>query len=388
MQNNKPPILIVAGAGFLRAYAGTLYLARALHELGHPIKVIVPSNEKESLDYAELDIPVSCMMIGGNRVIRRLRSFLVRWRVFREILFSKRVIVTENTFLLEAATARLLRGRALKLGHFSQELHLSEEMPDLPRARLNARLARVPDFTIDVEPNRAKVRQQKLMLRDEPLVLCNTLHLSGIPSRGAQGGLERLAGESLPHDIPILLHMGGVGREKPLERVIDAVASCPEPVFFLAFCNAPSGKLSALQNYAAKVLKKGAYQLVGPQKRDELLASAWEADLGVIDYSTSVENTSNQRHCAPTKLYEFMALGLAVVGSNNESLRGVIEISQVGYCAVGESAQELGAAIQRTISDENELRQMKLRAAVAFRDKYCYEQVCVDVVQIISQKLA
>lgn len=383
----KQAVLIIAGSNFLRAYAGTLHIARALVSLGHPVQILVRGKAEEIQEYSALDIKVTCMVVGGNRFVNGMRSLVMRSRIFFRVLFAKSVLVTENTFLLEVSLAKYLRGKSLTIGHFCQELHLPDEMPDLPRARLNGRLARVADFTIDVEPNRARIRQEKLGLRGMPLVLRNTLHLSALCPQGESGGLEKLAGCVFPKNVPILLHMGGVGIEKPLERVIDAVEACKEPLFFLAFCNASENKINGLRKYAESKLQRGQFKVTGPRKRNELLASAWEADLGVIDYSYSVQPSSNQRYCAPTKLYEFMALGLAVAGSNNDSLREVIEAEGIGYCAEGESPAALGRAIERTVAGTDELRERRERSQNAFRERHCYEQICNGVVEEISKRL-
>lgn len=383
---SMPSILIVSGTNFLRAYAGTLHLMRSLREHGHPVRVMVRGSAEDVAEYSELEIPVDCLVVGGSRWGNFLRTLRMRMKVFFTVLVARRVIVTENTFLLEAAIAKLLRGRRLVLAHYCQELHLGDEISGLPRAALNDRLARHADFTIDVEPNRARVRHERLGLKERPLILRNTARLGAFPEKAERGGLERLAGCSLPPDLPILLHMGGVGQEKPLERVIDAIAACGPPVYFLAFCNGPGEKLHELEAYATKRLVEGRFHLTGPRKRDELLSAAWEADLGVIDYSVSVEPSSNQRFCAPTKLYEFMALGLAVVGSNNQSLRDIVEAEKIGFCAEGESPADLGRAMERTVRDAKELVRRKRMAGEAFRERHCYEVICGEVVEEISRR--
>ena len=104
----------------------------------------------EAKEYAELEIPVTCLVARGGRLGNALWALVRRIRIFVAMLRVRRVILTESMFLIEAATAKALLGRGLMLAHFCQELHLASEMPDLPRAKLNGRLARIPDFTIDV----------------------------------------------------------------------------------------------------------------------------------------------------------------------------------------------------------------------------------------------
>jgi glycosyltransferase involved in cell wall biosynthesis len=178
--------------------------------------------------------------------------------------------------------------------------------------------------------------------------------------------------------------MGGIGKEKPLERIIDAVSKCRSQVFFLAFCNGPAESIETLRHYAESRLLPGTFAILGPRRRDELLAAAWEADIGVIDYSPSVENTYNQRFCAPTKLYEFMALGLAILGSDNDSLRQIVDAERIGSCAQGGHTNDLALALESIVANRDEMQTMGSRAAVAFQRFHCYEELCLPVVRQIS----
>ena len=378
-------ILLVSSVCFLRAYSGTLHLARALRAFGHTVQILVTATEAEAAEYATLDIPVTCLVRRkGPGFSRKWETLRHRLRIFFEILQSRQIIVTENGYLLEASIAKKIRRGHLILGQYCQELHLAEDYPDIPRIRLLSRLARVPDFVVDVEPNRARVRQQKLRLRESPYILHNTLSLHGMPPRAEAGALETLAGVPLPLNFPILIHMGGIGREKPLERIIDAVSKCRVKVFFLAFCNGPPQSIEILRQYADSKLEPGTFAVLGPRRRDELLASAWEADIGVIDYSPSVENSYNQRFCAPTKLYEFMALGLAILGSDNDSLSQIVDGERIGSCAQGGRTHDLALSLESIVANRDEMQAMGSRAAVAFQRFHCYEKLCLPVVEQIS----
>lgn len=385
-------VLLAAGTGFLRAYSGTLYLAREMKALGCSLEVWVVGGDDEAAEYADLDIGVVFTREpkwGG--MYRKAFGIYYRLRLICAMLWSRRVIVTENTFLMEAAVAKILCGNRLRFVQYAQELQLAAEYPLLPRIGMIERLglARYATRVVDVEPNRARVRQAALGLRDIPLVMRNTLPRAGMPRRSPPGTLATLAGVVLPPGVPILIHMGGIGREKPLTRVIDAVESCSARVFFLAFCSGSRDEIDRLAKYATEKLGAGNCAILGPKRRDELLAAAWEADVGVVDYSPSVENTSNQRYCAPTKLYEFMALGLAILGSDNDALREIVETEKIGLCSVGPGTDELGRALCGIVSDPANLCGMKARGPFAFDERHCYEKVCspvaLEIVRLLNE---
>ena len=105
----------------------------------------------------------------------------------------------------------------------------------------------------------------------------------------------------------------------------------------------------------------------------------------MVDYAYSSEPTSNQKHCAPTKLYEYLACGLAVLGSDNDSLRDVVEREGVGRCARGEEPRDLGRALDELLSGD--LAEMKARARRRFAETYSYERCCRAEVAAIARDL-
>ena len=269
---------------------------------------------------------------------------------------------------------------------FCQELALPEEYPHDRWPRTQKRWARVPDVVIDVDPLRAAARAEYYGLRQLPFVLRNTVAQSQLPPRAPAGGLWALAGLAPPPPgLPVLVHAGGVVREKPFERIIDAVAALPEPVFLLAFCSASAAEIQRLRDYAADKLPADRFHLHPAVARDALRASWWEADVGVVDYAFSVESTLNQKFCAPTKLYEFMACGLAVLGSDNESLRVVVEGEGIGVCARGDAPADLARALGELLRQD--LPVLKARARAAFNARYSYETACADEVRRIAAEM-
>ncbi len=380
-------IRLIAGTSFLTAYSGTLYLIKELEAQGCNVIVHVPCQEGELELYREQGLEVRELgksKLPGFLVRLRFRGVLLRLSALMVMLCSRRVILTESTYLREASFVKKIKGRSMCLVHYCQELHLADEYPQLPSIQLLNRLARVPDRVIDVEPNRARIRHEKLSLGVMPWVLLNTLPMKALPERRPAGSLAKLACCELPSDIPILLHMGGIGREKPMERVLEAVETCGRDVFFLAFCNGSEDQLVTLRQEALDRLGEGMFHIVGPKKRLDLLSSAWEADIGLVDYSPSVEHTSNQKYCAPTKLYEFMALGLAILGSDNPSMQQVVEGAGAGVCARGGTPKDLAEALCLVLEDPKALQEMKRCAIQAFASRFSYEKANSPVVEEIT----
>lgn len=390
MKAHKPQLMVAAGIDFSQGCAGTQYLLDRLNRW-FDVEVYVLTRPEQASWYAGLSYPCQVFPYWGTRWTDgplRLMSKAFRLALFQNMVRSRYVLVTEATYLREAAWAKKLRGGRQRLAQFCQELYLPEEYPvGSPKGRwsgIQKQYARVPDVVIDVDPFRADIRKDAYGLLRRPYVLRNTFPLAQMPPPAPPGELWRLAGIAAPPaGVPVLVHAGGIGSEKPLDRVIDAVAKAGRPVFLLAFCVAPEEEIQRYREHAECKLGPDAFHFRTAVSREQLRARLWEADIGVVDYSYTSEPTSNQKYCAPTKLYEYMACGLAVLGSNNDSLREVIEKQGIGCCAREDDVRGLADALRRLL-DLN-LPEIKTRAKAVFAQFYCYEQSCEAEVVALAQ---
>ena len=388
MARLREKLIAVIGADFDQAYSGTQYLLEYLNAT-FDVHAYVFANARHRQWYAQL--PFRCHVMAFHD--KRWHGWHARlmFRLFRlgmqvRMLFAHRVLITDAFCLREAARAKKVKGHRMVLVQFCQELALPEDYPDEKWPRVQKQSAQVPDIVIDVDPLRAKARMSYYGLAHMPYVLRNTFPRSRMPPRAAPGRLWSLAGIPPPMSgVPVLVHAGGVGREKPFERIIDAVAVVKVPVYLLAFCMTSAEKLQNLREYARQKLSPDSFHFCQSVTREELRGSLWEADIGVVDYAFSVEPTVNQRYCAPTKLYEFMACGLAVVGSDNESLRNIIEAEGLGRCARGDAPRDLAQALTEMI--RTGVEKMRYNAETAFAMRYSYEAICADVVQRVAAEI-
>ena len=377
-------MLVLPGTDFLRAYAGTQYLINEFHRMEVQLKIFIRSEKSmvglfRSLPY---DIKVWPYSVSQNPFIRKITNLCFQIVIFFEALAAKNVLTTESTYLRPLALAKRLKP-SLCLIQFCQELLIPEDYPQNKYAQAYGRYARVPDIVIDVEPHRAVARKEKMGLVRDPFVLLNTMPLKNVAEPAPLGTLSRLAGVKLPEGIPVLLHAGGIGKEKPLERAIDAVALSKQDVFFLAFCNGCEADILRLSTYAKSKLKPGMFCIRESVPRMELMSALHEADIGIIDYAYSVEPTLNQKFCAPTKLFELMAHGVAVLGSKNDSLWDIVEGQGVGKCAEDDSVDALAQALGKLLKSPADLAEMKKRGPSLFCEQYSYEQICAPVIRML-----
>jgi len=99
---------------------------------------------------------------------------------------------------------------------------------------------------------------------------------------------------------------------------------------------------------------------------DEVTRYAMSADIGLVLHKNIC---LNYYYASPNKLFECMAAGLPVVGSNFPDRKKYIEGYNLGVTCDPESPEEIAEAINYTLSDEtryNEMRKNALEAAKIF----------------------
>jgi glycosyltransferase involved in cell wall biosynthesis len=377
---------MLAGAGFLNSYGGTLYLIEALRREGARVNVVVHDAPAAAPHYAELTPNCHLLYPEGRDTVGALKRAVRRLRLCCEAMTYDALVVSEDFFIPEAILARRLRPR-LFIAHYCQELVTPVEYPNHPGVRRYQRFAHIPNVVIDVDTHRAQCRQKSFGLSDVPWVLPNTIPASRLPLRAGPGSLARLAAVQFPRDRQILVHAGGVGTEKPLERVIDAVAAARHPVVFLAFCYGAEARIDQVRRHAMARLAPGSFAVLGPRRREDLLACLHEADIGVIDYAPSAQPTRNQLFCAPTKLYEFMACGLALLTSRNPSMANLVRAEAIGASARTDSPADFAVALDSLLEEVSRLESMKRAARQVFHEKYSYEQLGMPIIRRLVEAI-
>ncbi len=337
--------------------------------------------EKKSLPFTVSDLDIDVFK-GMTRQLKWLSRAVI---LAKALLSYKVIMVTETSHFFEGLLFRNIKPGA-RLIHYCQEYVTPEEYPNLKLSSFYLHYAHFADMVIDVEPNRAKLRMDRYKLNKLPLVLANTLPMTKLPPQSPPGYLKILAGGGIPPNLPIVLYMGGVGREKAFERMVDALSQVYKPFFFLAFCDSTIARLTEVKMYLKKKLGNQG-RICGPVSRDQLLRCAGEADIGIVYYPFDADPTNNQWYCAPTKFYEYMALGVPVVTSRNESLRTIVTSERIGICVENDTTEALTNAFHTLLSEEAYRQDIKSRAPLIFKKHYCYEVICSPVVNQIELQI-
>lgn len=382
--------LIVPSNSFRNVYSAVYYFAETWAALGNDVRFFVRILKPDRDYYRGLAYPVYCSVYNPQLSVprRKLDALWFRARLAARLAAAECWVVVDSRYLpLVARMKRLLPGR--RIVHYCQELQLPEEYPNIREARWAERYARIPDIVIETNPDRARIRKDRFQLREEPKVLLNTAPRRWIDRISPHPDVARyLPTNHRSKEAPVVFYAGGIGREKPFTRLIDALTQIRQPFRFLALCNAGRQEIEPLTQFAARRLAAGSFAIHPAVEREEAIAIMKHCDVGLIDYSCNVENTSNQRYASPTKLFEYMGCGLAVAATYNVSVAGVIDDAVCGAYGREGEVSDLVGALQRLLSDRELLVKCKRNSRKAFEERYCYELACEPVIRRIHEDIA
>lgn len=161
---------------------------------------------------------------------------------------------------------------------------------------------------------------------------------------------------------PIILYQGGFTAHRGLHELVDAAAQLDRGVVVLMGWGLLEDELKS------RVRDRGLedrVRIIPPATPDELLAVTRGADIGVIPYKpVGLNNTFT----APNKLFEYIAVGLPIVGSRLPELERFLDGLGVGVTFEPGDPQDLAFAINHVLADPIALADMRARALSARAD--------------------
>jgi glycosyltransferase involved in cell wall biosynthesis len=184
---------------------------------------------------------------------------------------------------------------------------------------------------------------------------------------------------SLPAQARVLLFQGGLSAGRNLEELVSAMRFVRTQDLHLVLMG--DGALKAqLRTLAAR---SGAQRvhLKDAVPQADLLSWTASADAGVIPYQATC---LNNYYCTPNKLFEFIAAGLPVLGSDLPEIRSIVMGNGIGEVADLSTEAKIAAAIDGFFADPARLDAWRAAAAVA-REKVNWDVEGRKVVEIYEK---
>jgi glycosyltransferase involved in cell wall biosynthesis len=197
------------------------------------------------------------------------------------------------------------------------------------------------------------VRRYKI---PEPVVLLNTpLYREYKPSTLYRDNLKIPAGQK------ILLYAGIINNYRGIEEMIQSLKYLPDCCLVLHGFG-PNYYISSLHSLIDNNGVRDRVYFFGPVPFDEVSTYAMSADVGLILH----KNVGlNYYYVSPNKLFECMAAGLPVVGSNFPDLKRFIEGYMFGVTCNPDSPQEIAKAVEYILADNGRYEMMRRNALQA-----------------------
>jgi glycosyltransferase involved in cell wall biosynthesis len=158
--------------------------------------------------------------------------------------------------------------------------------------------------------------------------------------------------------VEVLFH-GGLARDRGLEELVEAARAFEGAHLVIRGSGPIEQELRRLGGDRVR--------FEPPVPMAEVVAAASASDIGVIPYKPVC---LNNRLAMPNKLFEYLAAGLAIAGSDLLEIRRIVEKDRVGVVLDPGSASSIALAVNRLAADPEALTEMRQRARHAAATKH------------------
>jgi glycosyltransferase involved in cell wall biosynthesis len=165
----------------------------------------------------------------------------------------------------------------------------------------------------------------------------------------------------LPLERKILLFQGGLSKGRHLETLVRAMNHIKHQYVDLVILG--DGQLrQALERLAHSLGIKHRVHFHSAVPQEQLLEYTQSADAGVIPYQATC---LNNYYCTPNKMFEFIAAGLPILGSDLPEINNIVLKHQLGLTGNMSCAKVLAQLIDEFFINEEQLEQWKKNILIA-----------------------
>ena len=287
------------------------------------------------------------------------------------------VVMAIDLPMLPVAAEHALRCGA-KLVYDSHELYSEQEFSNHEKRLWKAieeKFIHRCDAVITVNPSIAAELQGRYGL-DSVHVVYNAINSTDVvdPNKSFHHVF------ALPMERKILLFQGGLSKGRNLETVLHAMKYLTNPDIVLVILG--DGELRiALERLAFFLGITHRVYFHPAVAQGQLLEYTQAADAGLISYQATC---LNNLYCTPNKLFEYIAAGIPILGSNLPEINRIVLTLQLGLTGKMRTPFEFAALIDEMFASEKQLEVWKKNAVLA-QQNYSWRNEELKLLQILRK---
>lgn len=292
--------------------------------------------------------------------IRRFRIYAAKVDVFIKARQYDAIILNDIDFFSAGFYLKKIYPEKIVVDYHT-ELYSGDVTCPFTTEMFYTQHANYPDMIIECLPERAEYRKNKFNITKEIYVINNTL-----PLRDTQCCKESI---NLSHYIPgkdnrpTLIYAGGCNLSRSLKDIIDSADLFKGRLDYLFFCYGREDEFEAVQKICNQHENCYIYKAIDKKRLFQIMSAC---DIGVQYYDP--DYSVNHYYAAPSKFFEYIAMGLNVVSSRNCGIDKIVESNDLGVCF--DKDEGISGGIEKLLNKG--LRSQAYIRGV-FEKKLCYE---------------
>lgn len=178
---------------------------------------------------------------------------------------------------------------------------------------------------------------------------------------------------------PQVAFVGGMSEIRGLTPVVQAIAQVPKGKLILAGSFTPA----SYQQELASLPGWKQTEHHGWLSREDVASLLGQSMAGIVTFLPAQNHNESQ----PNKIFEYMAAGIPVIGSNFPLWQEIIEKENIGICVDPNSPEQIAQAIQYVLDHPQKAAEMGARGRKAIEEKYSWEAESQKLISLYHKLL-
>jgi glycosyltransferase involved in cell wall biosynthesis len=353
--------------------------ARTLRDAGHEVILIAPHDRTETVD--------GIQVVGMSKPCHPLLRAVMTFRLLRLALAQSADIYHFHDFelLIVGALLRLFTGKPVVYDvheDFPSSVYLRDWIPRVlkrPVYWLVSLLETTAGRFMSAFVTADAAVAQRFSRLGKPVVI-----LHNVPPLSSFAGVNMVADRPLER----LVYVGTVSKERGLWVMWEAMQSVLDvnpnaTVTIIASAGSSNTALSELQSEAAAIGRASCLRIDGPLSYQAIPEELARHGIGWVPLQDVEKHHKN----IPTKMFEYMAVGLPIVASDLPPIRRFIEDAGCGILVEPGNPSQHARAIVYLLSHPAEARRLGKNGRIAFLDRYNWDKESVKLIALYEHLL-